>query len=63
MDERLERLSGVVVNQTFTSGGVDVHAHLFVDHHHVNVFIPVLNFRGWSQPQNYFNSENFPDPW
>ena len=29
-------------------------------HRFVNVFIRVLNFRGWSQPRNYFNSEIFP---
>ena len=40
-------LSGVVVNRTFTSGGIDVCTRLFVvDHRHVNVFIRVLNFRG-----------------
>ena len=33
---------------------------IFVDHCCVNVFIHVLNFRGWSQPRNYFNSEIFP---
>ena len=32
---------------------------LFVDHHRINVFIYVLNFRNWFQPQNYFNSEIF----
>ena len=37
-----------------------VHAHLFGDHRHVNVFICMLNFCGWSQLQNYFNSEIFP---
>ena len=37
-------LSGVVVDWMFTSGGVDVHALLFVDHHCVNVFIRVSNF-------------------
>ena len=31
-------LSGVVIDRTFTSGGVDVGARLFVDHHRVNVF-------------------------
>ena len=41
-------LSGIVVDQMFTSGGVDVH------HHCVNVFIHMLNFHSWSQPQNYF---------
>ena len=40
----------------FTSGGVDMHVHLFIDHCCVNVFICVLNFRGWSQPQNHLNS-------
>ena len=35
-------------------------AHAYsVDHCHVNVFICVLNFRGWSQPRKYFNSEIF----
>ena len=29
----------------FTSGGVDVCSHLFVDHCCVNVFICMLNFR------------------
>ena len=29
-------LSGIVVDWTFTSEGVDVHARLFVDHHRVN---------------------------
>ena len=31
------RLSGVVVDRAFISGRV--HGNLFVDHHHVNVFI------------------------
>ena len=53
-------LSGVVVDRTFTPGGVDVCACLFVDHCCINVFIRVFNFRGWSQPRNYFNSEIFP---
>ena len=53
-------LSRVVVNRTFTSGGVNVHARLFGDHRHVNVFICMLNYCGWSQLQNYFNSEIFP---
>ena len=34
--------------------------HLFVEHCCVTVFIRVLNSRGWSQPQNHFNSEIFP---
>ena len=37
-----------------------VHGSLFVDYRHVNVFICVLNFRGWSQPRNYFNSKILP---
>ena len=37
-----------------------MHVHVFVDHCCVTVFIRVLNFRGWSQPQNHFNSEIFP---
>ena len=41
-------LSGVVLDRTFTSGGVDVHACLFVDNRLVNVFIRVLNFHGLS---------------
>ena len=51
-------LSGVVVDWAFTSGGMDVRveAYLF-DHRRINVFICVLNFRGWSQLRNYFNSE------
>ena len=35
-------------------------ARLFVDHHCIKDFIWVLNFHGWSQLQNYFNSEIFP---
>ena len=34
--------------------------HLFGDLCCVTVFICVLNFCGWSQPQNHFNSEIFP---
>ena len=32
---------------------------LFIEHRHccVNVFIRMLNFRSWSQPRTYFNSE------
>ena len=30
--------SGVVVNRTFTSGGVGMYARLFVDHRGVDVF-------------------------
>ena len=50
-------VSGVVIDWTFTSGGVDVHAHLFVDHCCAYFRIRVLNFHGWSQLRNYFNSE------
>ena len=28
----------IVVDRTFTSGGVDLSAHLFIDHHHVSFF-------------------------
>ena len=40
------RSSQLVVDRTFTSGGVDVRAHFIVDHCCVNVFTRVLNFRG-----------------
>ena len=43
-------LSGIVVDRTFTLGGVDMCARLFVDRCCVNAFIHVLNFRDWSQP-------------
>ena len=49
----------VVINRTFTSGSVDLRASLFTEHRRV-IFFRVFNFRGWSQPQNYFNSEIFP---
>ena len=49
----------VVVVLTFTSGGVDLHAHLSIDHCHVS-FFSVFNFCGWPRPRNYFNSEIFP---
>ena len=39
-------LSGVVVDQTFTLGGVDVRARLFIVHYQVDVSICVLNFHG-----------------
>ena len=39
---------------------VDMCVHLFIDHCCLTVFIRVLNSRGWSQPQNHFNSEIFP---
>ena len=35
-------------------------ASLLVDHHHVNVFIRMLDFCGWSQLRDNFNSEIFP---
>ena len=53
-------LSAGVVDRTFSLGGVDVHARLFVYHYCENAFIRVLNFRDWSQMRNYFNSEIFP---
>ena len=43
-------LSEIVVDRTFTLGGVDMCARLFVGHCCVNVFTCVLNFRDWSQP-------------
>ena len=39
-------LSGVVIDRTFTSGGVDVRACLFVDHRCVNVFIRIYTEDG-----------------
>ena len=33
---------------------------LLVDHCHVNDFICILNFRGWSQPLKFFTSKIFP---
>ena len=51
--------SGVVVDQTFTPRGVDVHARLLVDHRCINIFICMLNFHGWFQPWNYLNTEIF----
>ena len=36
--------SKVVVNWTFTSGGVVVHTYLFIDHLCIDVFIRILNF-------------------
>ena len=38
---------------------VDLHANLFTDHRCIILFL-ALNFHGWSQPQNYFNSGIFP---
>ena len=35
-------------------------ASLFTDHHRHNFIFRVLNFRGWSRPRNYFNSQIFP---
>ena len=40
--------STVIADRTFTSGGVDVRARLFIDYCCVNVFPCVLNFCGWS---------------
>ena len=44
-------LSGVVVDQTFTLWGVDMHASLLVTPTYV--FIRMLKFRGWSQLRNF----------
>ena len=44
-------LLAVVVDWTFTPGGLNFYAHLL---------FCMLNFCGWSQPRNYFNSEIFP---
>ena len=52
-------LLGVLINWTFTSGGMDMRACLFVDCRRVNVFICMLNFCSWSEPQKCFNSEIF----
>ena len=49
-------LSGVAVDWTFTSGGLDIRTHLFIDHRHVKFFVCVLI----SQSQNNFISEIFP---
>ena len=38
------RSSCLVIDRTFTLGGVDGRARLFIDHRCVNVFIRVLNF-------------------
>ena len=53
-------IAGYNAVAVINSGGVDVRTHLFIDHRHVNVFICVLNFHSWSQPQNYLNSKIFP---
>ena len=44
-------MSGVVINWAFTSESVSMHAYLFT--RHINVFIRMLNFRGWSPPRNF----------
>ena len=55
------RWLNIVVDQTFTSVGVELRAHLFIDHHHVMLFFfRVFNFCGWPRQRNYFNSEIFP---
>ena len=53
-------LQGVVILRTFTSGGVNLRILIFIDHC-CRVFYSIftLNFHGWSQPWNYFNSEIF----
>ena len=38
--------------------GVDMHAHLFIDHRDTSIFSRV-EFSGWFRPQNYFNSKIF----
>ena len=35
------------------------HVYVFIDHRHVNVFIHLLYFYGWSQPRNCFNNKIF----
>ena len=50
-------LSGVVIDHL--SWEVWTCTRKLIDHRHVNVFVRVLNFHGWSQPRNYFNSEIF----
>ena len=72
MDERLENSWRLVYYQVSGERGIpgcsgrsDIYlgecrlarASLFTDHRRI---IRVLNFRGWSRPQNYFNSEIFP---
>ena len=52
--------SNIAVDLAFTSVGVDLCAHLFIEHHHVMFFFCVLNFRGWPGLQNYFNSKILP---
>ena len=52
-------LSKVVVNQTFMSGGVDVRAHLFVNHRHI-CFIHILKFSQLVSTTKFLNSEIFP---
>ena len=50
----------VVVDRTFTSGGVDFAHTLTHSSSPQKFYFRVLNFRGWSRPRNYFNSEIFP---
>jgi len=49
----------IVIVLTFTSGGVDLRAHLSIGHRCVSFFFRVFN-HGWLRPRNYFNSEIFP---
>ena len=44
-----------VIDRTFTSGDVDLRAHLFIDHQ--KFFF--IKFHGWLWPWNYLNSEIF----
>ena len=50
----------MVVDQIFTSGGVDLHARLFIDHHCISCFFFTCLI--WPQLRNYItcNSEIFP---
>ena len=54
-------LSGIVVDQTFTLGGVDVRACLFIVHCRVDVSIRVLNFHGLNC--EYILTANFSYLW
>ena len=49
-----------VVNLTFTTGDMDVHTRLIIDHRCVNVFTHVLNFVG-SLNRKIILTAKFPD--
>ena len=53
-------LSGVVVDLTFTPGGVDVRARLFVNHRHVCFYSRVKFSRLVLTAKLFFNSKIFP---